>query len=259
MIVLSWDIGISNLSWCLMGYYPEEGNNGRYDIYDWDVINFMNPDDNKKIILCQGIIASGKNKGSVCGSSAFYIDENSSLCFCKKHNPNKEKKSKKKERKPKKKKTKKNIPLHTLASSLSKRLDGINLLNNRPVDVILIESQPKIATASVKHVMDFLLCYLTIRSIDKKITPKIITISAKRKLSIYNGPPIKCTIKDAHSRNKFLGIAYCRYMLDNSLTNEEEEPFYSTPDWILFFESIKKKDDLADSFLQGAWYLRENS
>jgi len=256
MIVLSWDIGISNLSWCLMTYYSDKNT---YDIFDWNVINFMDPSDNKRIINCKGIVASGKRKGLVCGKSAFYVNEND-CSFCKQHNPKKE--NYKKEKKENcKKKRKKNIPLHDLAHSLTKTLDNINLLENKCVDVILIESQPKIASASVKHVMDFLLCYLTIRSIDKNLTtkPKIITISAKHKLNLYDGPLINCSIKDAHSRNKFLGIAHCRYILESSLTNEEEEePFYSVPDWISFFETIKKKDDLADSFLQGAWYLKIN-
>ena len=87
----------------------------------------------------------------------------------------------------------------------------------------------------------------------------IITISAKRKLSVYDGPHVPCTVKDPHGRNKFLGISYCRYMLHNDLTDEFLEPFVPYKDWIGFFESVKKKDDIADAFLQGAWYLRNSS
>lgn len=263
MIVLSWDIGISNLAWCLLSYYPEENV---YDIFDWNVINFMDPNDNKKKFLCKGIIASGNRKGSLCNKSAFYIDdEEKGIIYCKQHYPykknlNDEKKVKKNDKKKKVKKVKKkNIPLQMLAESLTNRLDDLDILNKRKIDVILIESQPKFATSSIKHVMDYLLCYLAIRSLDNKLNHKIITISAKRKLSLYDGPHVKCNIKDQHSRNKFLGVAYCKYMLNNYLTNgEDDNPYYTTPDWLSFYESIKKKDDLADSFLQGAWYLKNN-
>jgi len=69
-------------------------------------------------------------------------------------------------------------------------------------------------------------------------------INARNKLKVYNGPKISCDIKDKYKRNKFLAIEYCKEMIKN----EEEE-------FIELYNNSKKKDDLADSYLQGIYYI----
>jgi hypothetical protein len=64
-------------------------------------------------------------------------------------------------------------------------------------------------------------------------------------LKIYNGEPIDAShIKDKYRQNKYLAIKYCGIMIQ---TQSEE---YKTQ-----YDTSKKKDDLADSFLQGVFYL----
>ena len=244
MIILSWDVGITNLSWCIVTLRKDG-----YEIFDWNVINFIDSEDEKHIIKCSGLL---KNKKPCTKNAKFKQD---TYYCCSKHLNS----DKPKETLAKDKVNIKKLTLQYLAEHLAGRLDSLNILSKWPIDVIIIENQPKIASASIKHTMDFLLCYLTIRLIDLKKKTKVITISPKRKLSVYNGPSVECNIKDPHSRNKFLGVSYCSYMLKNELTHEEAEPYYIYVDWLKFFESIKKKDDLADSFLQGAWYLKNKS
>jgi hypothetical protein len=53
-------------------------------------------------------------------------------------------------------------------------------------------------------------------------------------------------IKDPYKQNKALAKEHLKYILR------------SQPDLLTFFESYKKKDDLADCFLQGAWYLNKS-
>ncbi len=70
-------------------------------------------------------------------------------------------------------------------------------------------------------------------------------INARNKLKAYNGPKIESDIKDKYKRTKYLAIEYCKYMIKNSTQDEQ---------WINLFTNSKKKDDLADSYLQGIYY-----
>jgi hypothetical protein len=50
----------------------------------------------------------------------------------------------------------------------------------------------------------------------------------------------------AYKMTKELGIKYCKMMIKH------------LPEWYTFLEKQKKKDDLADAFLQGAYYFEMN-
>lgn len=80
---------------------------------------------------------------------------------------------------------------------------------------------------------------------DSKIT-NIEMINARNKLKAYTGPKVECEIKDKYKRTKFLGIEYCKHMIQES--NQEDQ-------WIQLFTNSKKKDDLADAYLQGMYVL----
>ena len=75
---------------------------------------------------------------------------------------------------------------------------------------------------------------------------KVIFVNPRNKLEVYDGPYVQCNLKGQYARNKFYGKVYCRYIIRNQ------------PSDIKLFESHKKKDDLADSFLQGVWFLCKN-
>ncbi len=75
----------------------------------------------------------------------------------------------------------------------------------------------------------------------------VVLYSPKYKLNCYTGPPLEVSGTNQYYRNKMMGIAHCRVLLEEN--NES---------WKDFFESRKKKDDLADSFLQGLSYIRYN-
>ena len=72
-------------------------------------------------------------------------------------------------------------------------------------------------------------------------------INARNKLKAYKGPEIKCDIADKYKKTKFLGIEYCRYMIQENKKIEDK--------WRIIFEESKKKDDLSDAYLQGIYYL----
>ncbi len=52
----------------------------------------------------------------------------------------------------------------------------------------------------------------------------------------------------SYSDRKQMGIEKCRQMIIASFSNDNKK-------WVEHFESHKKKDDLADSFLQGMWFI----
>ena len=73
--------------------------------------------------------------------------------------------------------------------------------------------------------------------------PHIEEISASNKLKPFLKPGQKTT----YNQRKKMGIQITLEKLNSS------NPFAT---WKEFFLSHKKKDDLADSFLQGLWYLK---
>ena len=74
---------------------------------------------------------------------------------------------------------------------------------------------------------------------------KIEMINARNKLKAYDGEVIECDIKDKYKRTKYLGVKYC----ENMIEGDESE-------YIEQFNTSKKKDDLADAYLQGIYYLK---
>tara|TARA_B100000886_G_scaffold304031_1_gene235006 strand:- start:232 stop:546 length:315 start_codon:yes stop_codon:yes gene_type:complete len=69
---IGWDIGIKNLSYCIL--------DSKGDIIEWDIIDLTGMDECKfKCISC-------KKNGEVCSKTASYIDKNDTMKFyCKTH------------------------------------------------------------------------------------------------------------------------------------------------------------------------------
>jgi hypothetical protein len=118
----------------------------------------------------------------------------------------------------------------------------------RDVDTVLIEKQPSF-NPKMRIISGCLQTYFFIRGVidanpDKKI--KVIKFfSPKHKLKCYNGPVVKFTKGSKYSNTKKMGIIICREKLNQFL---EDSTFKE------MFENSKKKDDLADSYLQAVTY-----
>ena len=71
------------------------------------------------------------------------------------------------------------------------------------------------------------------------------------KLKVYKGPAVICPYvdekKNKYKINKFLSIAYTKKMIEN-----EKEDFQD------LFNNSKKKDDLADAYLQGIYWINKS-
>lgn len=274
MKIISWDIGIHNLAYCIMD---------NTKILEWNKIDILD-DIKDKQYFCTHIL---KNN-NVCNKKALYhIDFNNDLkYFCKVHSKknigckaiskeqycqdlnknNKECNSKalyyyidinnnikyccnkhcKKIQPDKLIKyiTKNNASFFYKSISLFNKLDQIKdkILD---VDEVLIENQPVHKNPIMKSIQMMLYSFYMIygKILGSKIN-EIYLINATQKLKIYDGPEIKTDIKDKHSRNKFLGIEYCKYFLKDCPESQN------------IFNSFKKKDDIADTYLQGIYFLK---
>jgi hypothetical protein len=79
--ILSWDVGIKNLAYCII-----EKNNNEFKILEWDVINLL--DDSQ---LCQSKLKGGKNCSNIAKyqmshcEEKIYNDFDNGICVCEKH------------------------------------------------------------------------------------------------------------------------------------------------------------------------------
>lgn len=233
-IVISFDIGIKNLAYCMLGWIDSEE---RYEIINWDVINLIPDLEND---YCVGRL---KKSDQICGKKATYLSKTNNKTYCSLHARPKELFQIITKRKVAQ------IGNHELNTLMVTKLDEFPKLLN--CDEVMLEHQPS-KNPRMKNLSFMLYSYFIIRGfVDKpnsrckKISHK--QINAVKKLSLYDGPEVKCNLKNSYDRNKFFSKEYCRYMISKSAKKK----------WLDFYDSCKKKDDLADCYLQGAWYLTQ--
>jgi hypothetical protein len=133
------------------------------------------------------------------------------------------------------------ISLVEIARIMTTKLDQLleNHLDN--IEKVIIENQISPIATRMTSIQGMLTQYF----IMKKPTQLIEYISAKNKLKEFD------VEKDCYADRKKSGIEVCRTQLsDASLCNS---------DWTEFFLKHKKKDDLADCYLQGVWYLGQHA
>ena len=153
-----------------------------------------------------------------------------------------------------------------LFENIPRKLHEISQLLD--VDIVIIENQPSLKNPQMKSIQMILYSYFLILGKvigngveSKSYIEKADFCSAGNKLKVYDGPEIilkkknvKEEVKDEvkksssvkYADKKKLAIEHAKYFL------QKQDPKY-----LEFFETHKKKDDLADSFLQGLYYFKE--
>ena len=123
------------------------------------------------------------------------------------------------------------------------------------VDTVVIENQPAKKNKTMKAIADSIFNYFICRGIiDKERTNSLINkvtyISPSNKLKINEEKTNETlkgkTLSEKYRLRKKLGIEYCR------------EEIKDNPEKLVYFNGHSKKDDLADCFLQGIYYLNHN-
>ena len=264
MKVLSFDVGIKNLAYCLFDI--KEKND--YCIKDWGILNLCNE---VKHECC------GKHKnGKKCTSQPKFFKNDH--YYCKLHaktTPYKMPTTNMKYNNLKKCKLSDLIKLandydisynkptktillediqnymkdHILEYISEIKTNDFNLVQlgknmenefskkfNEVIDIVIIENQISPIANRMKTIQGMITQSFIIKN-----TPKIEYISASNKLKGH------ISKKTTYLERKTIGIDITRTLLENS--------YFST--WQEIFATHKKKDDMADSFLQGIWYLKE--
>ena len=195
------------------------------------------------------------NKSTICNKKISFINNN--VCYCSTHAKQIYKTlQKSSDLKPFKLKNSATLNFDDVKFRLIIELE--NRKNLLSADYVVIENQPSLKNPRMKSIASTIYDYYLIRGIiDKDITKSNITqvkfMSPSNKLKIATEGDIKQLIKakktddtKAYKLTKSLGIKYCLDLIQH------------LPTCVKHFNSHKKKDDLADSFLQGAYFYSNN-
>jgi hypothetical protein len=271
MKVLSIDVGIKNLAFCLL----EKENSEHFTIKKWDSINVSE----KVVATCSFI-----EKKITCNKPAKFSKD--SQCFCLKHSkkqsfiiPTSELKKnivhkqkisnlleladKYKIIYPKPVKKAELIDLiddyidktcfETVSSTNASKVDIVTIGENikmrfdeifsdeEKIEHIIIENQISPIANRMKTIQGLITQYFIMKGNYENI--EFISASNKLKDEIVT---LKNKSENTYANRKKLGISKC---LDH-LTNNH---LYHTN--LDYFNEHSKKDDLADSFLQGLWFI----
>ena len=270
MKILSIDVGIKNLAFCLFEKSPITE---QFKITKWDTINISEKEDNPTCLFVE--------KNITCNKQAKFKKEDK--CYCLKHSKKQQLQIPTSEQKPsfinKQKIQKlyeiadshniiyetkiKKIVLITLINEYiktkyfqpieSKKASEVNLFNigvniktkfnklfenEEKIDYVIIENQIGPIATRMKTIQGMIVQYFIMSNFNVE---HIEFISASNKLK-------DCDAKDKTTYNdrKKLGITKCLEIITNDFRFNEH---------IDYFNIHKKKDDLSDSFLQGIWFI----
>ena len=298
MNVISFDVGMKNLAYCLFRI-----ENKQYTILDWNIINICSNNKEGKQ-MCQGFkkkkIKTDKNEK--CTKEAYYFKND--YCFCKIHAKNQKyliptkefknieklkvvdlknlmikykletnKKMLKKdcikvvnnylEKKyftTKKKIKTKDVDFFTYGKNMKIHFE--RLFKNTKLDLILIENQIGPLALRMKVLQGMIMQHFIERKCEN-----VISVNSSNKLKEF------IQKKTTYSERKKESINITLFLLEKfnkQFIKQQKKFFYKKTDdsgntynntkninWYEYLTKHKKKDDLADCFLQGIWYFKK--
>jgi hypothetical protein len=270
MKILSIDVGIKNLAFCLFDKSPTAE---QFKVTKWDTVNISEQEDSQKCVFVE--------KNAICNKPAKFKKEDN--CYCLKHSKKQQLQIPTSEQKPSFINKQKIQKLYEMADSHNikyehkiKKVDLVKLINDYinknyfetieskkaadvdlfniglniktkfdklfenegQIDYVIIENQISPIATRMKTIQGMIVQYFIM---SKLKVEHIEFISASNKLK-------DCDLKDKtkYSDRKKLGITKCLEIITTDFRFVEH---------IDYFNSHKKKDDLSDSFLQGIWFI----
>ena len=276
MIILSFDVGIKNLAYCLLSINEikntntnEDNNKHFIEIVKWNIID-LSCDKEAETESVEKILkqcCKCKKSATYCTHSNTMLPEDA-MKFCKKHaeeaqlpmHPKLLKSNSKSGHTPyivplsKKKVSCNKINIVDLGKNIKCHLDVIFAEHMDKIDAILIENQIGNLAGRMNVLQGMISQYFIMRNITK-----IEFISATNKLKLFksvinkkndtggegNLDNVLESEKKLYKMRKDAGKMVCRSLLS----------FYPRlNEWIAKYDKHKKNDDLADCFLQGYYY-----
>ena len=214
---LSFDVGIKNLAYCVLCKDKK--------IKDWGIIN-----------LNENPCCDVKLKKKCDKQSTYEVkgDPNVKYC-CTAHS----------KKFPKKKKLNTNHDLLKISQLCVSKLRELDI---KEVGSVLIENQPALKNPVMKSIQMMIYTFFVMDGVmsESSKIEKIHMVNARNKLKVYKGPKIECNKKGKYAQNKYLSVEYTKEMI-----KDEEECFQE------LFKESKKKDDLADAYLQGIYWIEK--
>ena len=148
------------------------------------------------------------------------------------------------------------LDLITYGRNMMKHLDAILYVPSAssPIDMMIIENQISTLASRMKTLQGMITQYFIMKHI-----PQIEFISASCKLKLFTDANTTLDLTDTdtetvyvdastYAERKKSGIAVCRSL--GKISRKHNSDYAK---WMPVFENHKKKDDLADCFLQGLW------
>lgn len=227
MKTLSIDIGIRNLSMCIMSC-TVPGQLDTYNVELWETFDTLENDEH----FCEALQKNEKVCGKKC--SFKYGD----TFTCKKHFPKDIPITKNNRYK---KKLIKNYLLQDIAIVVLKKIQLIYDDNEplfKTLTSIIIELQPTV-NPRMKFISHVIYAKLTDLFISSTVSLRFV--SASIKLRAYDGPRITCHLKNGYSKRKWLSVQYTKWILENKFSEDQGK-------WSSILEN-GKVDDNSDTFL----------
>ena len=151
------------------------------------------------------------------------------------------------------------VDIISIGKNIKKKFDDIFTINNTydNIDVILIENQISPIANRMKTIQGMVAQYFIMKSstshqqhiefVSSFNKLKDVTNNKSNNNNNKNHTQDDKTEKAKYNDRKKLGISTCLENLEKTHSNNE---------WVIFFNKHNKKDDLADCFLQGIWYIK---
>jgi len=272
MSILSIDVGIKNLSFC---FFKINKDNNQYQIYKWDVINLVQDNIYCTFNLCNKPAKYCKNLDFFCckhsKKQTFYKipEKENTKSFISKQKLSElyliadkykiiyQKNIKKQELilllikyfdkfyLNKIEKVNSNDFNLIQIGSLIKDKFNILFINEEKITHIIIENQISPIANRMKTIQGMLVQYFIMSGIQFE-NIEFISATNKLKVSINDKIDLQKQVT-TYKERKNLGISNCSYFLSN---------YSNYKSFLSFFNGHIKKDDLADCFLQGLWYIQ---
>jgi len=254
MLILSFDVGIKNLAYCLA-----ECSNDAYVIKSWNVINLCNEQqcdsctelakycfDNKyycnkhgkqvkHMVLPKSKIDSSKSKKCViaaCNKNTIPIDEKTTKAVIVETANQYMKASNYMDFIDKMRADK--YSLIDIGRSINTYFN-VFIQDHPAIDCVIIENQITPIANRMKSIQAMITQYFITKDVKT-----IEYISASNKLSAFTTQPT------TYKERKSMAIT-----ITKDLIKDQHE-------WVAFFNTHKKKDDLSDCLLQALWYLKKH-